>query len=37
MKNEKRKELYNREFKLRFMGYGDWLDEPDEITFEYIF
>lgn len=35
MKNEKRKELYSREFKLKFMGYGEWLDEPDEVTFEY--
>jgi len=35
MKNEKRKEIYPREFKLKFLGYGDWLDEPDEIQFEY--
>lgn len=35
MKNRQNKELYDREFKLKFMGYGDWLDEPDSVTFEY--
>lgn len=35
MKNEKRKEIFGREFKLKFMGYGDWIDEPDAVEFEY--
>ena len=35
MKNRTQKELYNREFKLKFFGYGDWLDEPDYVRFEY--
>lgn len=35
MKNEKRKTIYDRKFKLKFMGYGDWLDEPDVVKFEY--
>lgn len=35
MKNRQNKELYSRGFKLKFMGYGDWLDEPDEVIFEY--
>jgi hypothetical protein len=32
---EKRENLYDREFKLKFMGEGEWLDEPDSITFEH--
>ena len=35
MKNEKRKHIYDREFKLKFMGDGEWLDEPDVVDFEY--
>ncbi len=35
MKNEKRENLYDREFKLKFFGEGEWLDEPDSITFEH--
>lgn len=35
MKNEKHKEVYNREFKLKHLGYGEWLEEPDIIEFEY--
>lgn len=36
MKNEIRKEIYDRQFKLKFMGYGDWIDEPDWVKFEYV-
>ena len=35
MKNKIEKELFSRDFKLQFLGYGDWLDEPDQIQFEY--
>lgn len=35
MKNEKRKKIYSTDFKLKFMGYGEWIDEPDELEFEY--
>ncbi len=27
--------LYPRELKLEFLGDGEWLDEPDEILFNY--
>jgi hypothetical protein len=35
MKKEKIKEIYSREFKLNHFGYGDWMDEPDSIEFEF--
>jgi len=36
MKKQKTKDYFNREFKLTHLGYGDWLDEPDVMEFEYI-
>src|SRR3974390_888580 len=35
MKNQKTKDIFDREFKLKHLGYGDWLDEPDVMEFEY--
>lgn len=35
MKNYKEQILYYRKIKLTHLGYGDWIDEPDEVTFEY--
>ncbi len=35
MKNKKTKDLFSREFKLTHLGYGDWLDEPDVMYFDY--
>jgi hypothetical protein len=35
MKNEKRKEVYDRPFKLKFFGNGEWIYEPDLVEFEY--
>jgi hypothetical protein len=35
MKNYKELIHYDRKFKLTFLGYGEWMDEPDEVNFEY--
>jgi hypothetical protein len=35
MKNETRQTLYDRQFKIKHLGYGEWIDEPDRIEFEY--
>ena len=36
MKNQKNIDYFDREFKLKHLGYGDWLDEPDCMVFEYL-
>jgi len=35
MKKKVTKEIFSREFKLKHFGYGDWLDEPDYVEFDY--
>lgn len=35
MKKNISKELFDKEFKLKHFGHGEWLDEPDIFEFEY--
>jgi|GEM_PF-800168 hypothetical protein len=35
IKNLKEKHLFTCEEKLKFLGQGEWVNEPDEVTFDY--